>query len=363
MGLMLVSNACRKPNKIIAPRDFPNTPQGNFEAFWTGMSRYYAFWEYDPTNWDALYEKYKDKITDTTSNISLYYIFKAMIAKLIDHHYILSGDLNDTLGFNAAPEAVVNNFLSYHGYLDEAYYTQELFSQLDPSDRDQFLGFVYGTLAGKYQYIRFPEFNVLSWAGYNPSFVMNMINFMGNPQPYHKGVIIDLRNNGGGNSDEISLLVGSFIKQPLEYGSIKVKTGPNRNDFTPWMPEQVFPSTFGYNPLPIVVLCDQLTGSNGELSTMAFSLLPHCTVVGTRTFGAHAAIAGQDVRKLTFAGTFYLPNGWKVQTGTCVFRFRDGKVYEGKGFPPDVELPFDVNLYLATGRDNQLEKAVEILGP
>ncbi|MCS6981377.1 MAG: S41 family peptidase [Flavobacteriales bacterium] len=354
-------NSCKKENKVIAPKDFPNSPQGNFEAFWHGMNRYYAFWEYDPTNWDKMYTEYKDKVSDTTSEIGLYYIFKEMISGLIDHHFTLSGNINDSMNFIIGPKKVMDLSISYHYLLDSDYYEQTLFNQLDPNDREKYNGFVFGTLLGKYQFVRFPQFDVLGWAGTNPNFVLNMINFLSNPAPYHKGVIVDLRGNSGGNSDEISLLVGPFIKEPLEYGYLKVKTGPNRNEFSPWMPEKAFPSSYGFNSLPIVVLCDQLTASNGELTTMALSLLPRCTVVGTTTFGAHAALAGPSVRYLTYAGTFYLPNGWKVQTTVNVFKFKDGNIYEGKGFPPDIHIALDENLFLGLGIDNQLQKALEIL--
>ncbi|MDW8274329.1 MAG: S41 family peptidase, partial [Chitinophagales bacterium] len=228
----------------------------------------------------------------------------------------------------------------------------------------KYLGFVYGTLNGKYQYVHFPQFNLSSWAATNPQFVLGMINFLAKPEQKHKGVIVDLRANSGGNSDEISLLVGNFINKKLEHGSIKVKYGPGRNDFSPWLPEYVYPNTRpetqGYNPLPIVVLCDRITGSNGELSTMVFSLLPQATILGDTTFGAYGAVAGPGSRKEVFGGTFKLPNGWEVSMASNVFRFKDGNVYEGIGFPPEILLPLDENQF-AQGKDNQLEAALNIL--
>ena len=40
---------------------------------------------------------------------------------------------------------------------------------------------------------------------------------------------------------------------------------------------------------------------------------------------------------------------------------REGKLIEGEGIAPDIEVPFDVDLYEATGQDSQLDRALRYI--
>ncbi len=101
---------------------------------------------------------------------------------------------------------------------------------------------------------------------------------------------------------------------------------------------------------PIVVLCDQYTGSNGEIFCHAIKSLKRGKLIGVPTQGA--VISTPNIRILDM-GKLSLPNrGWYVTT--------DGEDMELNGAKPDVIVhrsPTDVN----TAKDPQLEKAVEIL--
>ncbi|MFN4300174.1 MAG: hypothetical protein ACK4EX_10665 [Thermaurantimonas sp.] len=56
-----------------------------------------------------------------------------------------------------------------------------------------------------------------------------------------------------------------------------------------------------------------------------------------------------------------MPNGWKVQVALEVFRYINGQVLEGIGYTPEVVLPLDVQQLVNTGKDNQLDKAIDLL--
>lgn len=67
---------------------------------------------------------------------------------------------------------------------------------------------------------------------------------------------------------------------------------------------------------------------------------------------------GGDLADLNFfCGQFM---GQPVVTSSVEFRYVDGKVYEGKGFPPDIVVPFDLAA-LGSGVDPQLEMAISLL--
>lgn len=49
-----------------------------------------------------------------------------------------------------------------------------------------------------------------------------------------------------------------------------------------------------------------------------------------------------------------------IQTSSAKFKYIDGKIYEGKGFPPDYAISFNLSA-LQNGIDSQLEKAIDLL--
>ncbi len=361
--LLLFTLGCVKEDPFVEFDRYSNTPTGNFQAFWDGMSRRYAFWGYDPTNWDAVYDKYINKVTDETTDAELAEIFDEMVENLIDCHYKIEIEVDGEPKL-IVPGLVKQKDLNYHYLLDDNYFETTMFARLSPGTRKKFNGFVYGAIDNKYQYIRIPQFNIFGnlLDQNNLQFFSDMIEFMANPAPQYKGVILDLRENVGGNADEVTLIAGNFLDKELVVGESRYKYGSNRNEFGPWIPQKIYPNPEGYNPLPVVVLCNGFTISAAERVTMALSLLPQVTVVGETTYGAQSVVSfGSEARDFNYAGAFNLPNGWNVSTAVEVYRFADGNLYEGIGFPPDVAVPFDVNLFKTTGRDNQLERALQIL--
>ncbi|MFN4081091.1 MAG: S41 family peptidase [Saprospiraceae bacterium] len=353
-------SGCVQQEPLVEPNRYYNTPLGNFQAFWDGMSRRYAFWGYDPTDWDKTYGQFVNQVTDETTDAELAEIFGEMVKDLIDTHYGIEAVVDGEF-VSIGPQKIIERLSKYHFLLDDDYFEKTLFNRLAANTRKKFNGFVYGVIDNKYQYVRIPEFRIFIDGSQNPEFFEDMLNFMANPAPQYKGLILDLRFNPGGVADEVTLVAGNFTDRELVVGSTRYKYGNNRNEFGPWIPQKIFPSSIGYNNLPVVILCDAFTISAAERVTMAMSLLPQVTVLGERTIGAHGALVQEEGRDVVYAGEFFLPNGWKVQAAVEVFRHADNNVYEGIGFPPDVVVPFDVNLFKTTGRDNQLEQALQKL--
>lgn len=54
--------------------------------------------------------------------------------------------------------------------------------------------------------------------------------------------------------------------------------------------------------------------------------------------------------------------GWltSVHTSSLMFKYKDGNVYEGVGFPPDMTVPYNPAA-LKAGRDLQLEAALSLI--
>ncbi|MDR3283797.1 MAG: hypothetical protein LBS97_01300 [Treponema sp.] len=174
-------------------------------------------------------------------------------------------------------------------------------------------------------------------------------------KPDVKGVVIDLRGNGGGAILDLSFIWGRMINQELTFAYTRSKLGDNRLDYTPWLPYKVFPAPDGVALMvPIVALVNIQSASCSETSAMIAAALPNGYVVGGTTYGAQGGIA--DNRKYN-GGQFTAPLLKLVYTPSLQVKYLDGKIYEGEGFPPDIPVEFDYDA-LQAGTDTRLEAAI-----
>ncbi|MBC7772831.1 MAG: catalase, partial [Pyrinomonadaceae bacterium] len=159
------------------------------------------------------------------------------------------------------------------------------------------------------------------------------------------GLIIDVRDNGGGYTTDILL---ASLTAPVH-----AKTQPRGVD-PATIPSDAYPRDrrliYAYTR-PINVLINENSFSNAEVFAHAIKTIKRGTLVGTRTFGGVISTGGTTLIDGT---TVRVPNrGWWLP---------DGKEMENNGAMPDVEvrqLPEDD----VAGRDMQIEAAVkELMG-
>ena len=159
-----------------------------------------------------------------------------------------------------------------------------------------------------------------------------------------KGVVLDLRNNGGGLLNEAVLVSSIFIPD----GTIVSTKGRAR-------PRRVFEATG--NPIdakiPVVVLVNRESASASEIVTGALQDRKRAEVVGTRTFGKGVF---QEVRRLSNGGAlditvgeYFTPKGHNLG---------GGGVKQGAGIEPDVKAEDDAK---TQDRDEALEVAVKTI--
>ena len=119
-----------------------------------------------------------------------------------------------------------------------------------------------------------------------------------------RGILLDLRGNGGGLLDEGVLVSSIFVNKGVIVSTKGRKRGEHK--FTAF--GEAIPAK-----IPVVVLVDGGTASAAEIVTGALRDHGRATIVGTKTFGKGVF---QEVPELTnggaldlTVGSFYLPNG------------------------------------------------------
>lgn len=357
-----------------------------FEAFWNGLNVNYPIWDVDSTNWDEVYRKYQplfasQDMTDEKAN----QYFQEMMSHMQEGHLWIDRKFLDTLGnddrFVYSPVRDRRPERSdHHDSIPELHFTETIPDKYlqdgyvtgtvpeDSMDQSKLeVNVVSGMLKAKpVLYLHISSFRIRELyekKDSNPvkTAIQHYINQVATPPADVKGLIIDMRSNGGGNTTDLDFIVGRLAGERYVYGANRFKNGNGRLDYGPWVPAYVTPPA-GSKAFtkPVIVLCDIFTGSMAEATTMAVMALPNGNgkAVGERTFGRTAGLFNNmDMN----SGQFTFENGkTTVAFGSSAFRFKDGNRYEGIGVPPNVAAPYD-KAAIQAGRDPQLEKALELI--
>jgi carboxyl-terminal processing protease len=151
------------------------------------------------------------------------------------------------------------------------------------------------------------------------------------------GIVLDLRDNGGGLLNEAVLISSIFIPE----GKVVSTKGRSR-------PERVYEATGGAIPasVPVAVLVNRQSASASEIVTGALQDRGRAEVVGERTFGKGVF---QEIRRLS--------NGGALDITVGEYFTPDGRNLGGKGIEPDVKAQDDPD----TKRDEALQTALEVI--
>ena len=400
---MLCFSSCKKD--ITTVNQSGSTLTGNFNQvfndFWNNMNNNYVFWSIDTTNWDNMYKIYnplfsKLNLNDSTDETTAKGYFKKIVDGLADSHYTLfpDGDFiqpaHDRKLKN--PQFVENLFGSapYSPSVDGKFYYTNLVDSLyldstskhiaiDTVSSNSNFMVVSGTInKGQVLYLSFSSFSLVSeYQGAFPK-AKDVLDYFFSQlkNTAIKGLVIDVRGNGGGDLEDLNFLVGSLISSPLHFGYTRSKNGNGRLDYTPWADATITPTAgaAAYTK-PIVVLADGESVSLSEITTMALKILPNTTFVGDTTWGANGPLTENAVFN---AGSFnfgklgtdigsgnvsYYGNAY---TSSTMFKYIDNKIYEGKGFPPDFDIKETLRTVFLPNNyvdDPQLDKAITIIAP
>lgn len=150
------------------------------------------------------------------------------------------------------------------------------------------------------------------------------------------GLVCDFRGNRGGHTSQLV----------LERLSSVVTAWDNPRNFD----AGTYPVDAPRGPM--VALCDQYAGSDGDIVSMGFRQRGLGPLVGTRTWGG---VIGIDMR-------YRLVDGTIVTQPKYAFWFEGGAGWtvENYGVDPDIEVAIAPHDW-AAGRDPQLEKAIELV--
>ncbi|HET6252552.1 MAG TPA: S41 family peptidase [Puia sp.] len=376
----LLSFGCRKGIQGTLPPDqYPASSfSAVFDAFWSGMNTNYVFWSIDTTNWDRVHDEYAPKFSRLDINNpvhvdSAFSYFRQITNGLIDGHYRLTFTLPQLADSFLQPSAVKRyrvpplpfSFFSKtitQRYFSRYWWATTPFQSVVAGKPDTLSqGIVAGLIDPQIVYLHLDAFYLSDLLGHRGFEILDtpwnqfLSLLHGNNV---KGLILDLRSNPGGLLADLNLVAGQLIDSPLHFADTREKSGNGRLDYTPWAPAIATPQSAVSYSQPIVILTDQNSQSMAEMTTMALKCLPQTWIIRDTTWGATGPL-NTDVG-LYGGGQFSFAAFGYVYTSSAEYRYRDGKFYEGKGFPPDQYVPVQPAA-ISTGSDPQLEAAITYL--
>ena len=311
-------------------RDFD--PQKNFNALWEILDTKYCFFEEKEIDWQGvknIYEKYLDSIPNR--EVGMFDFFAQMLDTLQDGHVNLYSpfDISRCKGW----------FENY----PENFNAQIISSRYLRADYRVSGGFQYNSIAsGTIGYIRYSSFeSAISATGmqYISAFFRN-----------GKGLIIDVRNNGGGSLGYSSSFAACFFKEKTLTGYIRHKTCTGHKDFSNYQAIYTDPKEklYDWSDFKVVIITNRRCYSATNEFICRVKNAPNVTVIGGITGGGGGIPSSSE-----------LPCGWLIRFSSVQLTDKNKQQIEF-GIAPNIE----VNLSetdIANGYDTMIEKAIDLL--
>ena len=308
-----------------------DTPTGNFEALWQIIDEHYCFFDYKQheygLDWNAVYNKYKVRVSDHMTSDQLFEVLTDMLAELRDGHVNLGSSM-DYGRYWAWHEAYPQNF------------SDTLERRYLGTDYKIAAGMKYRVLDDNIGYIRYESF----LQGVGEGNLDDCLTYLA----LCRGLIIDIRNNGGGELTIAEKLAGRFVQEKTLVSYMQHKTGKGHNDFSSLEPRYLEPSSNIRWHKPVCVLTNRSVFSAANDFAVIMHTLPNVKLVGDHTGGG----SGMPM-------TNSLPNGWSVRYSACPMY--DAKKQQTEfGIDPDIKAAL-TDEATAQGIDLIIEAARKVL--
>ena len=305
-----------------------NTPLENFEALWQIIDEKYCLFDDKQVDWDAIYEVYQPQFDTITirryeDNYRMFDLMEEMLNTLEDGHVNL---------YSPFDVSVCSSW--YEGY--SANFDSKILTQYYLKDYRRASGLNYckidGDSIGYVYYGSFSDgFSLTNW--------LAVFNYFASC----RGIVLDVRNNGGGSMDNAYRLAAPFFAQDTVVGYWQHKSGVGHEEFSNMEPMRMEGSK-GIWRRPVIVLCNRRSYSAANFFVSIMRYADNCLILG----GISGGGGGMPM-------SYELPNGWLVRFSSVKMYDRDMQSIEG-GVRPHLL----VNQH-SEDKDDLIEEAISLI--
>jgi carboxyl-terminal processing protease len=330
--IIILFSSCKK---LVLGDDSQNNPTAIFETVWTDFDEHYSLFEVRNQNWDSLKTVYQSQINANTNNTQLWNILTNMLETLDDSHTVLFGEndnqhfisgytLNEQSKLEYSKSLITSKYLDYRTELT----TEENFSYGKIKTKD--IGYIYlGAEGGK-----------------DDTKIDEVIDALKN----HKAIILDLRQNTGGDDRYGERIAGVFADNENLVYTVQTRNGKKHDDFDNKTSHYSKKQGDEQFLKPLIVLTDRRTISAGEVMLLHLKKYNQVTQIGDSTAGDFSTTSNRK----------FLKNGWSYQYSIQKFLLPNGQSLDGIGNIPDVYVK-NTQADLAAQNDKVIEKAIDYL--
>lgn len=324
---------CKSPNEV----QFTYDPVTNIDALWQIIDEKYCYVEEKGCDWNAVHEEYRLKaaklhMDSTMDKVKLFDLMASMLDSLKDGHVNLYTPF-DVSRNRAWYTGYPTNYSSQlQGIYLQNYRTAEglrytILKETNPtSTKVKDIGYVY--------YSSFESGcsnSALSWVLYTMKDC--------------KGLIIDVRQNGGGDMTNAFQLASPFFKTDKVVGYWQHKTGKGHYDLSSMEPQKVIANTKLQWQRPVVVITNRYCYSAANFFVSAMKAgADNCIILGGKTGGG----GGMPL-------SYELPCGWTIRFSSVKMLDLDKQSIED-GIDPNMEIE-----QVSSTQDDLIEAAAAVI--
>lgn len=319
-GLLLIfsflfSISC---SDLIIENNDINKNLNDFESAWKTAKQVYPFFQFKKIDWDSLYRKY-NPLALSSKGDEIYNVLFDLFSELKDGHIEIHTEGGFPVPTYLWPRDVARKSFS------QIVVSSYIGKQLKLTGKNNISYEIFDNIG----YIYLSTFKEGSWINNFD----NILDYMKNTN----GLILDVRNNGGGSSSISDFVISRFIKQPMQ----ETRFFPDGRT-KQWMIQPG--GSFTYTNR-VVILVNGSSFSAAELLPELMRQLSNVTIVGSITGGGGGA-----------NNIYTLPSGKRIKMPNSYFTRLDGEMVEWNGIVPNIiveQTEADKN----NGRDKQFEAA------
>ena len=310
---------------VIGPEKAKDS-QALFDELWGEFDRHYSFFELKGIDWTAVRAQHYPQLKGADD--------AALLSEIASAFKIL----NDAHVSLVAPGILVTS-APLRVSRSTSFSSQTVFSL--------YVTFVgntahmrFGKTAQRIGYVFIPSFGGDGWG----SEIDVALQRLGDIS----GLIIDIRNNQGGNDANGVEIAGRFTTQRRLFEYFQFRNGPHHSDFSKLLGREIFPrgTPFGGG---VAVLTNRQDFSSSETFVLMMRSIPGVRIIGDTTGGASSNPLPRE-----------LSNGWTYRISEGINYGPDTVTFENIGLVPSIVVP-QTAADSAARVDRQLERAIQQL--
>lgn len=323
--------------EILLPEAESNDILNNYDVFGQDFQEKYGLFKVKDFDWPTLLQRYRRELEANPTNAGLYEALTSLIDELDDSHVSLE-ILDGTFPFF---EGGISGRLERAGFRDTDFeLVRRKYVEVIASIP---FSLFYGKIDEEIGYLQLSEISDV------PGFYEDLMPGILEEFQHTRGLIIDIRNNGGGEDEGGRSLASFLATEEAAYMISRYKIGPGSDDFEDDRLWVLRPRDGDRYEKPIILLTNRYSISAAESFSFAMKSQAHVTHVGDTTTGAFSDVVDRE-----------LPNGWRYRISVGDYRDAQNISFESIGLAPDI-LVENTIADLEAGTDKMLEAAIQAI--